>query len=161
MQKLKKIAIIGLLVVLLVLVRFFEDLLFYDPLVAFFHSDYLSNAIPEFNTGKLLSNVFFRFWLNTAISLWILYVAFTNKEIIKFSLLLYSILFIACFGVFVYLILNIQDENFMALFYVRRFLIHPIFVIILLPAFYYYQLKDSGNTKIFHEESQGEEVLKS
>jgi exosortase F-associated protein len=57
------------------------------------------------------------------------------------------ILFIASFSVFAFLIINIEEEHFMALFYVRRFLIHPLFVIILLPAFYYYRLKIRNNNK--------------
>lgn len=149
MQMIKKTAIISFLVALLVLVRFFEDILFYDPLVAFFHSDYLSNTIPEFETGKLMFNVFFRFWINTVISLLIIYVAFKDKEILKFSALLFVILFAVCFGAFTYLILNIEDRHFMALFYVRRFLIHPVFIIILLPAFYYYRLKNAGKPESF------------
>jgi exosortase F-associated protein len=76
-----------------------------------------------------------------------LYVAFLDKNILKFSFFLYLILFVASFSIFDFLIFNIQDKHFLALFYVRRFLIHPIFVIILLPAFYYYRLKIRNNNK--------------
>ena len=133
---------IGLLVGLLVLIRFFEHSLFYDPLIDFYQSDYLHDRIPNFITWKLLANVFLRFFLNTGISLAIVYVAFLDKNILKFSFLLYALLFTACFSGFAFLILTIENENFMALFYLRRFLIHPIFVIILLPAFYYFRLKN-------------------
>ncbi|MFO7721212.1 MAG: exosortase F system-associated protein [Gillisia sp.] len=138
-----RIAIISLLVGLLVLIRFFEHSLFYDPLIEFYQSDYLNNKVPHFITWQLLANVFLRFLLNTGISLAIVYVAFLDKNILKFSFLLYVLLFAACFPGFVFLILTIENENFMALFYIRRFLIHPIFVIILLPAFYYFRLKNS------------------
>jgi exosortase F-associated protein len=135
---------IALLVGLLALIRYFEQELFYDPLIHFYKSDYLNDKIPHFLAGELLLNVFLRFSLNTMISLGIIYVAFFDKNIVKFSLLLYILLFIICFSAFSFLILTIENENFMALFYIRRFLIHPIFVIILLPAFYYYRLKNSG-----------------
>ena len=45
------------------------------------------------------------------------------------------------------LIFEIESENFLALFYVRRFLIHPIFVLILMPAFYYYRRKNVHKLK--------------
>ncbi|CAM4309577.1 exosortase F system-associated membrane protein [Gillisia limnaea] len=138
-----RIAIISLLVGLLVLIRFFEHSLFYDPLIEFYKSDYLNDKVPNFITWKLFANVFLRFLLNTGVSLAIVYAAFLDKNILKFSFLLYALLFIGCFSVFTFLILTIENENFMALFYMRRFLIHPIFVIILLPAFYYFRLKNS------------------
>ncbi len=141
-----RIAIISLLVGFLVLIRFFEHSLFYDPLIEFYQSDYLNNKVPHFITWKLLANVFLRFLLNTVISLAILYVAFLDKNILKFSVLLYILLFIGCFSGFTFLTLTIENENFMALFYMRRFLIHPIFVIILLPAFYYFRLNNSVKT---------------
>lgn len=135
---------VSFLVVLLVLIRYFEEDLFYDPLIQFYQSDYLNNRIPHFLTGPLLLNVLLRFSLNTLISLGIIYVSFFDKNIVKFSFLLYIMLFLICFSAFSFLILTIENENYMALFYIRRFLIHPIFVIILIPAFYYYRLNSSG-----------------
>ncbi len=139
--------IIGILVVLLVLVRYFEGRLFYDPFLHFFHSDYLQDRIPHFETTRLLLNIAFRFLLNTIISLGIIYVAFFDKSILKFSVLLYSILFFTGFAVLMFLILTIENQNYLALFYVRRFLIHPVFLLILLPAFYYYRLDRRKSNK--------------
>lgn len=139
---------IGVLVILLALIRYFESSLFYDPLLQFFHSDYLRDSTPHFETTELLVNVFYRFFLNSLISLTIIYIAFLDKNILKFSFLLYLILFAICFPIFMFLIFTIENNNFLALFYVRRFLIQPIFVIILLPAFYYYRLKTRNTNKI-------------
>ncbi len=147
MKTVYRIIGIGFLVVLLALIRFYEKSLFYDPLIDFYRAEYLHGIIPQFETGKFLLHVFIRFWMNSALSLSILYVAFLEKSIIKFSFFLYVILFIASFSVFAFLIFNIDEQHFMALFYVRRFLIHPLFVIILLPAFYYYRLKIRNNDK--------------
>ena len=143
MQIRYRIAIASVLVAFLVLIRFYEQSLFYDPLMEFYQSDYLHDTIPHFITWKLLANVFLRFVLNSGISLAILYVAFLDKNILKFSFLLYLLLFISCFSAFTFLILTVENENFMALFYMRRFLIQPLFLILLLPAFYYYRLKNS------------------
>ena len=136
---------IALLVILLAAVRLFEESLFYDPLTYFFKSDYLTGKIPEMNFGLLTLNLIFRFIINSLISLAIIYVAFRDKQIMKFSGILYALLFVLGFSVFFYLILNLENEHYLALFYVRRFLIHPLFLLILLPAFYYYRLRQNDH----------------
>ncbi|MDT0674984.1 exosortase F system-associated membrane protein [Autumnicola musiva] len=141
MRILKKTLGIGVLVIFLILVRMFEKALFYDPLIEFYQRDYLHHQIPEFNFWLLLLNLVLRFLLNTVISLAILYIAFFNKNIVRFASLLYLILLLIGGSVFIFLLLNIENEHFLALFYVRRFLIHPIFILILLPAFHYYRLR--------------------
>lgn len=143
-----RIAGIGILVILLALIRYFQESLFYDPLLQFFASDYLQGETPHFETTGLLINVFYRFLLNSVISLAIIYIAFMDGNILKFSFFLYLILFGIGFPVFMFLIFTIENNNFLALFYVRRFLIHPIFVIILLPAFYYYRLNTRKTNKV-------------
>lgn len=143
-----RIAGISVLVLLLALIRYFESLLFYDPLLQFFHSDYLQDNTPYFESTELLLNVFYRFFVNSFLSLAIIYVAFLDKSILRFSFFLYLILFALCFPVFMFLVFTIENHNFLALFYVRRFLIQPIFVIILLPAFYYYRLNTRTPDKI-------------
>lgn len=143
-----RIAIISILVMLLAVIRYFESSLFYDPLLQFFSSDYLRNNMPLFEPTELLINVFYRFFLNSLISLAIIYVAFFDRNILRFSIYLYLILFAVVFPVFMFLIFTIENENFLALFYVRRFLIQPIFVIILLPAFYYYRLNTREANKV-------------
>lgn len=134
---------ISFLVILLVLVRYFENQLFYDPLIKFFEADYLQNMVPNFETGRMFFNVLIRYVLNSIISLGILYVTFFDKNILEFSVYLFSIFFVIVFTVFVFLIFEIDNQHFLALFYVRRFLIHPILVLILMPAFYYYRRKNA------------------
>ncbi len=133
---------IGLLVLLLAAIRFFEQELFYDPLIQFFKSDYLLDIIPPMDMAKLMFNLSLRFWMNTIISLAIIYISFRDLNILKFSAVLYAILYVLATIVFIFLVLNIEREHYLALFYVRRFLIHPLFLLILLPAFYYYRLKE-------------------
>ncbi len=132
---------IGVLVIILAAIRLFEDMLFYDPLILFFRSSYLTGELPEMNMGLLLINLVMRFLLNTGISLLIILLAFRDIQILKFAAILYGILFLAGIPSFIFLLSNYEHEHYLALFYVRRFLIHPIFIIILLPAFYYYKLR--------------------
>jgi len=131
---------IGFLVVLLAAVRFFEQDIFYDPLIIFFKSDYLLGIIPSMDMAKLMFNLTMRYSLNTLISLLIIYISFKDLGILKFSTILYIVLYVLATSIFIFLVLNIEREHYLALFYVRRFLIHPLFLLILLPAFYYYRL---------------------
>src|SRR5690606_14167322 len=125
---------------LLILVRLFEADSFYDPLLTFFKQDYLYGKVPDVEFEKLMLHTGYRFWMNTLISLAILYVAFRDKDVIKFSLILYVLAFVLLFSWMSLLVANASPEsNYNILFYVRRFLIQPLFVLLLLPAFYYHR----------------------
>lgn len=146
MKQLVKLFTIAILVVLLVLVRLFEQQLFYDPLIDFYrYGGHLAMEVPQIFFPKLILNIGLRYWLNTLISLAILFVAFRDTNIIKFAVLLFAILFGISLAAFSLLYFTLNEQNVMGLFYVRRFLIHPIFILILLPAFYYYRLQKSKN----------------
>tara|TARA_R110001583_G_scaffold41751_5_gene132661 strand:+ start:8685 stop:9122 length:438 start_codon:yes stop_codon:yes gene_type:complete len=141
MSKATKIGCIILLFLMLIAVRAFVQPYLYDPLIEFFKSDYLYSAIPEINLGQLFLNIFYRYTLNTIISLTIIYLVYNNLKVFWFSVKLYAIAFILlCITLFVLLKFN-NNEGYRLIFYVRRFLIHPIFLLILLPAFYYQKLK--------------------
>src|SRR5690606_39394760 len=133
-----RIAIITLLVIMLAIIRYFESFLFHDPLLQFFSSDYLRGNTPHFENTELLINVFYRFFLNSLISLAIIYVAFLDRNILRFSFFIYLILFAVCFPFFMFLVFTIVKNNFLAFFYFRCYLIHTIFDIILLTVSYYY-----------------------
>lgn len=145
MNKYLKILLIFLLFAALALVRLFETELFYDPFIEFFKAEYLYLDKPFFQTEKLLLNIGFRYWLNTFISLLILYIAFLDQNILKFSFLLYFSLFLILFGTFWWILGDLKQENYLTLFYIRRFLIQPLLILILLPAFYYQKLKKSAH----------------
>src|SRR5690606_38643213 len=121
----------------LALIRNFEDELFYDPLLDFFKGNYFSAAIPPLDHFKLLGGLSFRYLLNTAISLGILYTIFKQTDVIKFAGILYCIFFIGLIVSF-FVILNFYSpDKSSVLFYVRRFIIQPLFLLLFLPAFYY------------------------
>ena len=127
---------------LLVLIRFFEDTLFYDPLLEFFKMDYKTLPLPKMDIYPLLTSVVFRFLMNTILSLVILWFVFRDKEIIKFSVILYSFLFILLFTAFIFIVFTSEGTgSHMVLFYVRRFLMQPLFLLLLLPAFYFQKYK--------------------
>ena len=141
MKKPIKYIIILVLVGLLVLIRFFENELFYDPYLQFFKSDYLTIDSPRRELAKLIFFTTLRYTLNTIISLGILYTFFKDKSIIKFSCYFYGIAYLVLLIPFLYFVINPKQEDYYLFFNVRRFLIQPLFVILLIPAFYYQKLK--------------------
>ena len=142
MKKLFKIVGIVILAVLLVLIRTYENTLFYDPLLEFFKADYKTMPLPKMDTLALQTGIALRFLMNTIISLAIIWLVFKDKEIIKLSALLYGILFAFLFFAFSFIIYTSNEtDGHLVLFYVRRFLIQPLFLLILLPAFYFQKYK--------------------
>lgn len=137
MNTLFKIAALTFLIALLVLIRLFEERLFYNVLLDFFKTSHSTSALPEFDSLKLAGNITIRYFLNTVISLGILWVLFKNKSILKLSAVLYLFLFAILFVVFLILIHTDSEGPYLTLFYVRRFLIQPIFLLVLIPAFYF------------------------
>lgn len=124
-----------LLVFALALIRFFESKLFYDPFLSFFKSEFQNKLLPEYNPLKLYLNLSFRYFLNSIISLGIIYVLFQSKPILKLSLWLYLLFFVILI-VLLFVEINFF-KDYLLLFYTRRFLIQPLFLILFIPAFYY------------------------
>lgn len=131
------IVIIVFLIGLLITIRAFESTLFYDPFMVYFKSDYSNLPYPQIDSVLFYLNLIFRFTLNSVLSVLILYVIFEDISMVKFSgVLLLLFLIVLLFSMF--LLLNYSDESQkMMLFYVRRFLIQPIFLLLFIPAFYY------------------------
>ncbi|WP_047544729.1 exosortase F system-associated membrane protein [Psychroserpens sp. Hel_I_66] len=126
---------------LLVLIRVFETSLFYDPYLLFFKSDYLHMDFPKREILKLTLFTTLRYVLNTVISLGIIYLFFKDRSIVKFSMLVYAIAYLILIVFFLYFVIKPRQEDYYLFFNFRRFLIQPIFLILLVPAFYYYKLK--------------------
>ena len=139
MKKTIRIIITVLLIVLLFLVRAFEDQLFYDPLNGYFQNDYLYKKIPSLDRWNLLLHLFYRYIINSLISLAIIHLVFRNKKIIKFSQLFFAISFLVLIVAFFFSLRNNLEGGYIFTFYIRRFLIQPLFLLILLPAFYYHK----------------------
>ncbi|KAA5826290.1 exosortase F system-associated protein [Algibacter amylolyticus] len=142
MHKVITTILVLVFVVLLVLIRFYEGVLFYDPYLTFFQNDYLYIDSPRREIAKLVGFTTLRYALNTVISLAILFVVFKDKSIIKFSALIYVIAFLVLMVFYLYFVVNPRQEDYYLFFNIRRFLIQPILLILLLPAFYYHKIKN-------------------
>jgi exosortase F-associated protein len=124
------------------LIRFFENELFYDPFLDFFKAD--GNAIyPIFDSFQIFISLVFRYLLNSIISLAILYVIFSDYTILKFTTILYCIFFVVLILIFYVLILFFDESHKMLLFYIRRFLIQPILLMLFIPGFYFQKLSSN------------------
>ena len=131
-----KIFIAVVVVLGLALIRTFERKLFYDPFLQYFKADFHSSPYPEVETLKLFWSLFLRYFLNSVLSLWLIFVLFQDRDIFKFSLFVYG-LFLVFFLIAFYIILEYFPDGSWLLFYVRRFLIQPILVLLFIPGFYY------------------------
>lgn len=137
MKNSSKIGLVLLSFVALVLVRMFQSDLFYDPFIEFFKGNYSDSLPPEVNQLKLYFHTFLRYSINTAISLFAIWVAFQKKSVLKFAIAFYALAFVLLMLIKIILIQQLSPDLYNTFFYVRRFLIQPLFLIILLPAFYY------------------------
>lgn len=122
------------LLILLVSVRIFQRVLFYDPMLAFFETS--KKQLPLYDSGRFYLSLVFRYALNSFISLGILWVVFKDTAIVKLSAALLLVFFIILITIFA-IVVNADNPSLLMIFYIRRFLIQPLFLILFLPAFYY------------------------
>ncbi|WP_418262119.1 exosortase F system-associated membrane protein [Flavobacterium faecale] len=135
-----RIVIGGIFVFLLVLVRVFESDLFYDPFLSYFEGDFINAPLPDYNAFYLFLGLLFRYSLNTIISLGLIFVLFRKIEFVKFAFFLYVLFFVLLVSCLFGLIYFYGASHNWLLFYIRRFLIQPLFVLLFIPGFYYQRI---------------------
>lgn len=118
-------------------VRILEDTIFYDPFQAFFHLANKHAPFPEFNWVPLVLNYLFRFGLNLILSASIVYLIFQNKQWMLQAILLILIVFIITFPIYLYCIHTKFEVGYLFSFYMRRFVIQPLILLLIIPLFYY------------------------
>lgn len=124
-------------VLLFALVRIFERDLFYDPFLGYFEGDFHNQPLPSYNSFQLFLSLVLRYGLNMVISLALIYTIFKEIEMIQFVSFLYLLFFVLLVICFFGIIYFYGANNNLMLFYTRRFLIQPLFVLLFIPAFYY------------------------
>lgn len=137
MKKLKIVLYILLCITGFALIRLFEEEWFYDPFLTYYKGNYQQLPFPEFNSVQLFLSLTLRYLLNTALSLGVIYALFKNKEFLKVASVLYLIFF-ALLIISFFIVVNLADNNYnFMLFYIRRFLIQPLFLLLFIPGFYF------------------------
>lgn len=139
MNKYVKISTVFILFLLLIGVRFFEDV-FNDPLQNYFEQDYLTEPLPELNYRSLVLLTLLRYLINSILSIGIIYFLFPQMKVLDFTVKFYTFIMIFLIIAFIYLLNQGVAGGYMPLFYVRRLLINPIFILVLIPAFYYQKI---------------------
>jgi exosortase F-associated protein len=79
--------------------------------------------------------------LNSAISIGILYFLYKKRPYIKASLWIYAFALAILSPLFIILLQYESDFAKRALFYIRRFMIHPILLFVLVAGFYFLEQK--------------------
>jgi exosortase F-associated protein len=140
LQNKKRLFLIVFALLGLILVRAFENELFYDPFLTFFKSDYQNKSLRDYDSFLLFGNLLLRYFLNTFLSLIIIRFLFNDKKLMIFSSYLFLLFFIVLILVFFGLLHFSERPDYLMLFYIRRFLIQPLFLVLFIPAFYYQQI---------------------
>ena len=130
----------------LIAVRVFEDRLFYDPFLDYFHEANKNQHFPDFVWGKLMAGHLFRFFLNLFFSCLIIHFWFNNKRWTIQGALLMVIVFAITFPIYLYCISDRFELGYLFSFYMRRFVIQPLILLLIIPLFYYRQYTFENNT---------------
>ena len=127
---------VALCVAGLIDVRYLENILFYDPFL-----DYFANignpAFPHFEWTRLISSHLFRFLLNLIFSLGIVHFLFLNKKWTFQAMVLITLSFILFFPIYLYSVYTEFSFGNLFSFYIRRFVIQPLPVLLIVPLFYH------------------------
>ena len=135
-SKFKYFAIAGFIAIL-VLIRIFESNLFYDPFLEFFNDATQNKTIPKYDGFKLFFGLLFRYLINSICTIFIIYLLFKETSLVKLASFLLLALFVILTILFFFLLEFSANSDVVILFYVRRFLIQPLFLLLFVPAFYY------------------------
>lgn len=118
-------------------VRMMEDRLFYDPFLDYFHLANKDAAFPDFVWFKLVLNYLFRFLLNLILSAVLVHFIFRNKQWTVQAMVLMLIVFAITFPLYLYAINTKFEIGYLFSFYMRRFVIQPLILLLIIPMFYY------------------------
>lgn len=118
-------------------IRGVEDKIFYDPFLGYFKSADHSAVFPDYDWWKLILSYLFRFFLNTLFSLCIIHFLFQNKEWTKQAFVLIVMIFVIVFPIYLFCIYDKFQFGYLFSFYIRRFVIQPLTLLLIVPIFYY------------------------
>ena len=124
----------------LIAVRIFEDKIFYDPFLQYFHETGSMSGWPVFLWGKLIVSYCFRFGLNLFFSTLIVHFLFLDQQRTIQALVMMVLVFVVTFPMYLWCIYTKFEMGDLFSFYLRRFVIQPLTVLLVVPIFYYRKL---------------------
>lgn len=133
----KSFLLILFAIVAFALLRFFQENIFYDPFISFFKSNYQNESYPSLIISKFYFSTIFRFIINSFLSLLVIHTIFKNRDILKFISVLYLFFGIILVFLLVWELHFSTTKSPFLLFYIRRFLIQPLFLLLFIPALFF------------------------
>lgn len=124
-------------------VRVMEDRMFYDPFLDYFHEGIKNISFPAFEWRKLINGHLFRFFLNLFFSCLVIQGLFKNKRWTLQGGLMIIIVFAIAFPIYLFCIQNKFEVGYLFSFYMRRFVIQPLIILLIIPMFYYRKQMES------------------
>lgn len=121
----------------LVGVRMVEDKIFYDPFLNYFHLANKAANFPDFEWFKLILNYLFRFLLNLIFSALVIHFIFKDKRWTVQAVVLMLIVYAITFPLYLYAVSTKFEIGYLFSFYMRRFVIQPLILLLIIPLFYY------------------------
>lgn len=118
-------------------VRFMEDQLFYDPFIEYFRFADQSLDPPTFEWIRLIVSHLFRFSLNLLFSAIVIHFMFRNLRWTFQGIVLISLVFAITFPLYLYCVSTQFNIGYLFSFYMRRFVIQPLILLLIVPMFYY------------------------
>lgn len=128
-------------------VRVLENDLFYDPFLHYFHEADKNIPFPSFEWGKLVAGYLFRFMLNLLFSCIIIHFWFRNKAWTIQGAALITLIFTITFPIYLYCIYDRFEAGYLFSFYMRRFVIQPLILLLIIPMFYYRRHMHLGSNR--------------
>jgi exosortase F-associated protein len=130
-----RVFVLFILVLVLASIRIVEESLFYDPFLNYFKTDFTNFPLPDVEKLKLFFSLTFRYLLNSLSSVVFIQIAFKDISFTKFASILFGLLFIILIIAFYIVLVFYANENKMELFYIRRFLIQPLLLLLFIPGY--------------------------
>jgi exosortase F-associated protein len=135
MEIIKKIINILILIICLLLIKKFENVIFYDPLINFFKIKQILTNLPYIKIWHYIFNNIIRFIINSFLSVCIQYQLIHKKSYVYISLILFCMFFILVYPIHLFLIYqNMTHVHARTLLYLtRKCISEPILLIIIFP----------------------------
>ena len=128
---------VGIAVFGLIGVRMSENTLFYDPFLEYFRELSPQSQFPTFEWGKLILHYVLRFSFNLLFFFFFVHFLFQNKRWTLQALVLMVVSFLIFLPIYLYCINNQFEIGHLFSFYIRRFVIQPLMILLIVPLFYY------------------------
>ncbi|SUP54261.1 exosortase F-associated protein [Weeksella virosa] len=135
----------ALFLVGLIMIRVFEKDLFYDPFIEYFQRDTSNQTFPYYVLSRVNASILFRYALNALLTTAIIAVLFQNKKYTRFTVLVLIISLFVLLPLYNYAIKQEFQLGTNIGFYIRRFLIQPMYVLLLIPSFFYQNYLNKNN----------------